>query len=219
MYTDKGELQFDEDEMAALEGQHLVAELFPDFGSEPDFEGFHASELTGDLSGEDDSGSEAITESDDDKGVTGRLSDMAAAAAYRTNPNLPDFIHPHCPLIHASGSSAYEIFCSLFPDELLGLLLEETNRYYDQTVAALGGLDNLPPASRLRDWMPVDLPCMKAFLVILIVTGVDQRNSYELYWTTIEYIALIDAFHSLPQVPFRSGVQEARPAAKCGQTR
>ena len=27
MYTDEGELEFDEDEMAALEGQHLVAEL------------------------------------------------------------------------------------------------------------------------------------------------------------------------------------------------
>ena len=37
---DEGELEFDEDEMAPLEGQHLVAELFPDFGSEPDFEGF-----------------------------------------------------------------------------------------------------------------------------------------------------------------------------------
>ena len=51
---------------------------------------------------------------------------------------------PHGPLLHASGFSAYEIFCSLFPDELLALLVEETNRYYDQTVAALGGLDNLP---------------------------------------------------------------------------
>ena len=72
-------------------------------------------------------------------------------------------------------------FCSLIPDELLALLVEETNRYYDQTVAALGGLDNLPPASRLRDWMPVDLPCMKAFLAILILMSVDQRNSYEIY--------------------------------------
>ena len=27
MYMDEGELEFDEDEMAALEGQHLVAEL------------------------------------------------------------------------------------------------------------------------------------------------------------------------------------------------
>ena len=76
--------------MAALEGQRLVAELFPDSGSEPNFEGFHASEPAGNLSGGDDSGSEAVTESDDDEGMTGRLSDAAAAAAYRTNPNLPN---------------------------------------------------------------------------------------------------------------------------------
>ena len=43
MYTDEGELEFDENEMAALEGQRLVAELFPDSWSEPNFEGFHAS--------------------------------------------------------------------------------------------------------------------------------------------------------------------------------
>ena len=79
MYTNERELEFDEDEMAALEGQRLVAELFPDSGAEPDFEGFHASEPAGNLSGRDDSGSEA-----------GCLSAAAAAAAYRKNPNLPD---------------------------------------------------------------------------------------------------------------------------------
>ena len=41
---DEGDLEFVEDEIAALEGQRLVVELFPDSGSEPDFEGFHASE-------------------------------------------------------------------------------------------------------------------------------------------------------------------------------
>ena len=87
---DEGELEFDEDKMAALEGQRLVAELFPDSVSEPNFEGFHASEPAGNLSGGDDSGSEAVTELDDDEGVMGRLSDAAAAVAYRTNPNLPD---------------------------------------------------------------------------------------------------------------------------------
>ena len=77
-------------------------------------------------------------------------------------------------------------------------MVEETNRYYDQTFAALGGLDNIPLTSRLRDWMPVDLPCMKAFLVILILMGVDQRNSYEIYWTTIEYIALANSKKIMP---------------------
>ena len=75
--------------MAALEGHRFVAELFPDSGSEPDFEGFQASEPAENLRGRDDSGSEAVTESDDDEGLTGRLSDAAAAAAYRKNPNLP----------------------------------------------------------------------------------------------------------------------------------
>ena len=78
-------------EMAALEGQRLVAEFFLDSRSELDFEGFHASVRAENLSGRDDSGSVAVTESDDDEGVTGRMSDAAAAAAYRTNPNLPDY--------------------------------------------------------------------------------------------------------------------------------
>ena len=43
--------------MAALEGQRLVAEQFQDSASEPNFEGFHASEPAGNLSGGDDSGS------------------------------------------------------------------------------------------------------------------------------------------------------------------
>ena len=114
MFMDEGGFEFDEDEMAALERQRLVAELFPDSGSEPDFEGFHASEPAGDLSGGDDSGSKAVTESNVE-GVTGRLSGAAAAAAYQTNPNLPDFIHSHGPLIHVSGSSAYEIFLLALP--------------------------------------------------------------------------------------------------------
>ena len=52
------------------------------------------------------------------------------------------------------------------------LPVAETNRYYDQMVDALGGLDNLPPGSRLRNLMPADLPSIKAFLAILIVMGI-----------------------------------------------
>ena len=62
MHTNEGELEFDENEMASLEEQRLVTELFPDSGSEPDFEGFHASEPAGNLSGGDDSGSEAVNQ-------------------------------------------------------------------------------------------------------------------------------------------------------------
>ena len=46
-------------------------------GFEPNF---HVSEPAGKLSGGDDSESEAVTESDDDEGMTGSLSDAAIAA-------------------------------------------------------------------------------------------------------------------------------------------
>ena len=49
--------------------RNLDAELFPDSGSEPNFEGFHANEPAGNLSGGDDSGSEVVTKSVDDEGV------------------------------------------------------------------------------------------------------------------------------------------------------
>ena len=88
------------------------------------------------------------------------------------------------------NSSAYKIYCSLFPDELLVLLVDKTNRYYNQTIDALGGQDNLPQCSRLCNWTPVDLPCMKAFLAILILIGIDQCNSYELYWTMNDYLTI-----------------------------
>ena len=101
---DERELEFDENEMAALEGQRLVVELYPDSGSEPEFKGFHASEPAGNLSGGNDSGSEAS-----------RLSDAAAAAAYRTTLICQLSVRSHGLLIHASGSSAYEIFARSSP--------------------------------------------------------------------------------------------------------
>ena len=167
-YRDEGVLDLNKDK---LERQRLVDDLFADSGSEPDFEGFPASERVESSHIEDNSALEADAESHD-KIQTCVLDDADAAAAYQTYPNLPVFDQAHGPLMHGSDSSAYEIFCSLFPDELLVLLITKTNRYYHQTVDALGGLDNLPPGSRVQTWTPVDLPGIKAFLAILILMGI-----------------------------------------------
>ena len=44
---------------------------------------------------------------------------------------------------------------------------------------------------------------MKAFLPILILMGVDPCNSYELYWTTKEYIALANSKKIMPRNRFK----------------
>ena len=85
MYTDKGELEFDEDEMAALEGQRIVAELFQILGLS------RTSKASMWVSRQDISVAETTVDrkrSPNRMMMTGRLSD--AATAYRTNPNLPD---------------------------------------------------------------------------------------------------------------------------------
>ena len=73
------------------------------------------SEPAENLSGGDDSGSKAVTESDDDEGVMGRLIDAAAAQHTRRTLICQIRVRPHGPLIHASGSSEYEIFARSSP--------------------------------------------------------------------------------------------------------
>ena len=57
---------------SSLEGQRLVAELLPDSGTEPDFEGFHASKAGGKSQWRREHGIGTVTKSDDD-GLMGRL--------------------------------------------------------------------------------------------------------------------------------------------------
>ena len=93
-YTVKGVLDLNENEIELLKNQRVIAELFADSDSEPEepnFEGFAASEVADSSPKETD----GTLESDDEM-ETGLLND--ADAAYQTNPNLPDFIHPHGPL-------------------------------------------------------------------------------------------------------------------------
>ena len=49
---------------------------------------------------------------------------------YQTSGDLPDFHKRHGPLLHIMGNSAYNIFSSLWTDEVMALFVEESNKYY-----------------------------------------------------------------------------------------
>ena len=106
------------------------------------------------------------------------LSDTVAVAAYQTRADLPTFEKQHVPLLHVAGDSAYAIFCSLWTDNILDLFVQETNRYYRERIANLGGVGQLKPDSRDRNWEDLTRAELKAFLAILIMMGVCQFNSY-----------------------------------------
>ena len=80
------------------------------------------------------------------------------SASYQTRDDLPDFSTMHGPLIHQPGATAYEIFSSLWRDEIMQHLVTETNRYYKKKMAMVRRPETLPLRSRLRDWVDVILP-------------------------------------------------------------
>ena len=81
----KGFLDRNEDK---IERQRLIDDLFADTESVPNFEGYPASERVESSNSEDNSASEADTESHDEI-QTGVVDNADAAAAYQTDPNLP----------------------------------------------------------------------------------------------------------------------------------
>ena len=147
-----------------------------------------SSVRTSDLSSDYDPADDIDEESDADVNVGSRfgvLSDTVAATAYQARADLPTFQKQHGPLLHIAGDSAYTIFCSLLTDDTLDLFVEETNRYYRERIAKLEGASQLKPVSRERNWEDLTRAELKAFLAILIMMGVCQFNSYELYWFTM----------------------------------
>jgi hypothetical protein len=66
-------------------------------------------------------------------------------------------------------------------DEILNKLVIETNRYAKQY---LDSHPNLPTFSRFLKWYDTTLPEMRAFIAILLLTGISKRSSYDLYWSS-----------------------------------
>ena len=66
-------------------------------------------------------------------------SDLSSDYDPADDSDLPTFRKQHGPLLHVAGNSTYTIFCSLWTDNTLDLFVEETNRYYRERIAKLGG--------------------------------------------------------------------------------
>ncbi|KAE8740588.1 hypothetical protein FOCC_FOCC013888, partial [Frankliniella occidentalis] len=66
-----------------------------------------------------------------------------------------------------------------FTDEIMELIVKETNRYAGQTRAA-----GLAGRSRLRDWKPTDVEEMRRYFGILLVMGLNDQGHVKNYWKT-----------------------------------
>ena len=75
-----------------------------------------------------------------------------------------------------------EYFQLIIKDEILNIVVEETNRYADQFFLSKAG--TLPTHSRANNWKPLTIPELKIFLGLTLATGLlDKRGHLSDYWS------------------------------------
>ena len=70
------------------------------------------------------------------------------------------------------------LFRQFFDDELIGIMVSETNRYAAQYLAS----HQLRRSSRMRQWTDVTTNEMETFLIIILATGLIKVPRIEDYW-------------------------------------
>ena len=92
--------------------------------------------------------------------------------------------------IHVYDAVPYAIFEQLFDIDIVDMLVDETNGYYDQQMTKQGGIDSLPTHSRFRKFVNVIRGEMKAFIAIVLFMGLVRLPNYKLYWSTHHLLSL-----------------------------
>ena len=79
--------------------------------------------------------------------------------------------------IHVHDAVPYAIFEQLLDIDIVDMLVDETNRYYDQQMTKQGGVDSLPTHSRFRKFVNVSRGEMKAFIAIVLFMGLVRQTA------------------------------------------
>jgi Transposase IS4 len=76
--------------------------------------------------------------------------------------------------------TSLDFFSIFIHQDLIDLLVRETNRYADQHITNT----NSSPGSRVHQWQPTNANEMKLFLAISMLMGVIRKPTIDLYWST-----------------------------------
>ncbi|CAG4969755.1 unnamed protein product [Parnassius apollo] len=77
----------------------------------------------------------------------------------------------------------FELFSSVWDQNIMDLIVRETNEYAWQTIGRLSEV-GIKPESRLNDWVEVTVEELYKFFSIMIYMGLCHRGRIDEYWTT-----------------------------------
>ncbi|CAH2091443.1 unnamed protein product [Euphydryas editha] len=84
---------------------------------------------------------------------------------------VPVFTSKFCPkMSYSHKSQPFDYFTNLFPDSIIDLIVQETNRYATQ--------------KNSKNFQPTTAAEIKAFFGVMIMMGLHPLPDFELYWST-----------------------------------
>ncbi|CAI8058444.1 PiggyBac transposable element-derived protein 4, partial [Geodia barretti] len=83
-----------------------------------------------------------------------------------------------------SSQTPADFFHLMFTDDLLDMIIEETNRYAQARIETLEEEGQLGPRSRFNKWRPLTRSELWGFLAIILNMGIIHLPDIESYWKT-----------------------------------
>lgn len=83
-----------------------------------------------------------------------------------------------------SDASPHDFFNLYMSDEIIDMMVSETNRYAEQVIIAGIAEETIGPSSRLHKWTPTDRGEMLKFLGLIGYMGLVKYPSYQHYWSS-----------------------------------
>ena len=167
----------------------FVREHFADSDSDEEFIGFTERDL---VEGNNNETMDISEESDSDgEEETSTAHGHAWLMDYNTSESGPRNIAPN--------PTELDTIRFFLIDELLELLVKETNRYAEQFLQSNSVAS---PFAKANKWKPTTINEMKSFIAILLLIGLTKRSSYELYWSTDPLITMNGFRNIMPRERF-----------------
>ncbi|XP_056388350.1 piggyBac transposable element-derived protein 4-like [Hyla sarda] len=113
-------------------------------------------------------------------------------------PHLPEFVATAGIHVDTTGLKEADFFQLFFSEELISMIVEETNRYGEQFIAAH------PQAYHARpyQWMPTNTLELKKFLALFFNMGIIKKPTIRSYWS-MDLVYHTPLYHSvMPRAHF-----------------
>lgn len=141
----------------------------------------------------DDNGSASGSDIDDFVPVGSKDEAALWRASNNSQNKRHDFIdansgvQPHTGL--DSDSLPVDIFLNFMNDELINLIVTETNMYQQRVKDKLILDGKLGPKSRIHKWVNVTDDDIYQFIGLIILMGIVRKPTIEMYWSTDEMLS------------------------------